>query len=178
VVQIKGGAPSINLQLRKKLDVQIPLAPDLRFTMGTDVHLADRDGGFDLAYHPNFQWGITETWFNGTFHVDTMNKEVKYTKDFDLDAVVLKVSGTYDYLHNAPYFGFKVMTTAGVSSPANSNGFSIRKKFEKTSGGVTMEAEVEATVSLGEQKYNPVEGKMSSSPTEIDLNNIRLLVLV
>lgn len=42
--------------------------------MGTDVKLADRDQGYDLTYHPNFQWGITETWFNGTFHVDTMNK--------------------------------------------------------------------------------------------------------
>jgi hypothetical protein len=25
--------------------------------------------GYDLKYHPNFQWGITETWFNGTFEV-------------------------------------------------------------------------------------------------------------
>jgi hypothetical protein len=41
-----------------------------------------------------------------------MNKEVKYTKVFDLDAVNLKVSGTYDYLHNAPYFGFQ----AGAST--------------------------------------------------------------
>ena len=36
---------------------------------GTDVKLADRDKGYDLMYHPNFQWGVTETWFNGTFHV-------------------------------------------------------------------------------------------------------------
>lgn len=142
------------------------------------MKLADRDKGYELEYHPNFQWGITETWFNGTFHVDTMNKEVKYTKDFNLDAVVLKVSGTYDYLHNAPYFGFKVQTTQGVSSPANSNGFSIRKTFEKSAGPVMMEAEVEATVQMGEQKYNPLEGKMKSSPAEIDINNLRLLVLV
>lgn len=92
--------------------------------------------------------------------------------------MVLKVSGSYDYLHNAPFFGFKVQTTQGVSSPANSNGFSIRKTIEKTSGPVKLEAEVEATVSMGEQKYNPVEGKMKSSPTEIDINNLRLLVLV
>ena len=52
--------------------------------------------------------------------------------------MVLKVSGTYDYLNNAPYFGFKVQTTQGVSSPANSNGFSICKKIEKSAGPVTM----------------------------------------
>ena len=42
-----------------------------------------------------------------------MNKEVKYCKVFDLDSVALKVSGNYNYLHNAPYFGFQVMTTSG-----------------------------------------------------------------
>ena len=146
--------------------------------MGTDVKLAERDAGYDLAYHPNFQWGITETWFNGTIHVDTMNKEVKYTKDFDLDSVVLKVSGCYDYLNNAPYFGFKVQTTQGVSSPANSNGFSICKTVEKTAGGVSMAAEIQASVNMGEQRYNPVEGKMKSSPAEVDISNVKLMVMV
>ena len=80
--------PSLTQQ---KLDVSIPMAPSLRFVVGTDVKLADRDLGYDLTYRPNFQWGITESWFNGTIEVDTMNKEVKYTKIFDLDAVALKV---------------------------------------------------------------------------------------
>ena len=142
------------------------------------MKLADRDEGFDLQYHPNFQWGVTETWFNGEIKLDTMNKEIKYTKDFDLDAVVLKVSGAYDYDNNSPYFGFQVVTTQGVSSPANSNGFSIKKTFEQQQGPVNLQAEVEASVTMGVQRLLPTEGKMKSSPTEIDFNTIKLLVTV
>mmetsp|Transcript_27977 Transcript_27977/g.68831 ORF Transcript_27977/g.68831 Transcript_27977/m.68831 type:complete len:206 (-) Transcript_27977:897-1514(-) len=178
VVRLKTGNPGVLLQLRKKLDVSIPMAPSLRFLVGTDVKLADRDLGYDLKYHPNFQWGITESWFNGTIEVDTMNKEVKYTKIFDLDAVALKVSGTYDYLHNAPFFGIQVQTTAGVSSPANANGFSIRKTFATSQKGVALEAEVEATLLMGEHKYNPVEKKMKGMPAEVDISRVRLLVMV
>jgi hypothetical protein len=63
-----------------------------------------------------------------------------------------KVSGAYDYMHNAPYFGFQVQTTQGISSPANANGLSIRKTFEKTQSGVKLAAEVEATVVMGETR--------------------------
>ena len=52
----------------------------------------------------------------------------------------VEVSGTYDYLHNAPFFGVQVQTTAGVSSPANANGFSIRKTFATSQKGVALEA--------------------------------------
>ena len=105
-------------------------------------------------------------------------KELYYTKDFDLDAVILKVSGTYDYANNAPYFGVQVVTTSGVCSPANTNGFSIKKTIEKTAGPAKVEAEIEATIAMGKQFYNPKEGSISSSPAELDVNNVRLLVTV
>jgi hypothetical protein len=47
------------------------------------------------------------------------------------------------YSHFVPTSGspwFQVQTTQGISSPANANGFSIRKTFEKTQSGVKLEA--------------------------------------
>ena len=37
---------------------------------------------------------------------------------------------------------------------------------------------MQASVQMGEQKYNPVEGKMTSSPSEVDISNLKLLILV
>ena len=47
----------MTLQLRKKLDVEIPFAPDLRFSVGTDLTLCNQDAGNfgKVAYVPNFQ---------------------------------------------------------------------------------------------------------------------------
>ena len=41
-----------------------------------------------------------------------------------------------------------------------------------------VEAEIEATIAMGKQFYNPKEGSISSSPAELDVNNVRLLVTV
>jgi hypothetical protein len=35
---------------------------------------------------------------------------------------------------------------------------------------------VQTSVQLGEQKYNPAEKKMMSSPAQVDFNNIKLLL--
>ena len=70
--------------------------------------------------------------------MNTAEKEIKYSKDFDLDTLIVKVNGVYDYDHNVPYFGFNVATTSGVSSPANTNGFSVCKKFEKGLGPLSL----------------------------------------
>ena len=106
--------------------------------------------------------------------VNTAGKEVKYSKTFDLDSLAVKVNGVYDYDNNVPYFGFKVLTTSGVSSPANSNGFSVCKKFART-WGPSRPPPTDCRPPC-EQKYNPTEKKMASSPAQVDFNNIKLLL--
>ena len=56
-VTLAPGNPEVTLQLRKKLDVEIPFAPDLRFSVGTDLTLCNQDAGNfgKVAYVPNFQ---------------------------------------------------------------------------------------------------------------------------
>jgi len=177
VVQFNG-MPEVLLKLRKRVDVVIPFAPDLRITVGTDVKLCDAETGFQPNYAPNFQWSLSETWFNGEIEVDTMNKEVKYCKVFDLDSVALKVSGNYNYLHNAPYFGFQVMTTSGLSSPANANGFSFAKTIRNEYGPAVVETEVEASVVMGETKYNPVAKKVQQSPAQVNIQKVETMLTV
>ena len=109
--------------------------------------------------------------------MNTAEKEIKYSKDFDLDTLIVKVNGVYDYDHNVPYFGFNVATTSGVSSPANTNGFSVCKKFEKGLGPLSLSAKVQSSVELGETKYNPVEKKMTTSPAKVEFNGIDLVVM-
>jgi len=147
------------------LDIRIPMAPSIRVTLGTDasVEPIGDTNNYEFKYEPNFNWGITETWFHGMIEVNTAGKEVKYSKTFDLDSLAVKVNGVYDYDNNVPYFGFKVLTTSGVSSPANSNGFSVCKKFTQSVGPIKATADVQTSVQLGEQKYNPAEKKMMSS---------------
>ena len=78
--------------------------------------------------------------------MNTAGKEVKYSKTFDSDSLAVKVNGVYDYDNNVPYFGFKVLTTSGVSSPANSNGFSVCKKFTQNLGPIKATADVQTLV--------------------------------
>lgn len=82
----------------------------------------------------------------------------------------------YDYDNNVPYFGFKILTTSGYSSPANSNGFSVCKKFTKELGPIKATADVQTSVALGEQKYNPKEKKMNSTPAQVDFNAVKLIL--
>jgi hypothetical protein len=154
------------------------MAPSIRVTLGTDASVEPMGdtNNYELKYEPNFNWGITETWFHGMIEVNTAGKEVKYSKTFDLDSLAVKVNGVYDYDNNVPYFGFKVLTTSGVSSPANSNGFSVCKKFSQNLGPIKATADVQTSVQLGEQKYNPTEKKMASSPAQVDFNNIKLIL--
>ena len=88
--------------------------PNLRFQVGTDLSLVSHDDNqfMDLTveYTPNLQWSCKETWFDGEIQFDTKNKHVKYARDFDLGGAVVKVSGNYDYLNNAPFVGFQVVT--------------------------------------------------------------------
>ena len=84
-----------------------------------------------VEYTPNLQWSCKETWFDGEIHFDTKNKHVKYAKDFDLGGAIVKVSGNYDYVNNAPFVGFQVVTQQGISTPANCNGFSLAKRVKK-----------------------------------------------
>ena len=164
--------------LAQHLDIRIPMAPSIRVTLGTDASVEPMGdtNNYEFKYEPNFNWGITETWFHGMIEVNTAGKEVKYSKTFDLDSLAVKVNGVYDYDNNVPYFGFKVLTTSGVSSPANSNGFSVCKKFTQNLGPIKATADVQTSVQLGEQKYNPAEKKMASSPAQVDFNNIKLLL--
>jgi hypothetical protein len=142
---------------KQHLDIRIPMAPSIRVTLGTDASVAPvgDSNGYEFKYEPNFNWGITETWFNGQIEVNTAGKEVKYSKTFELDSLAIKCNGVYDYDNNVPYFGFKILTTSGYSSPANSNGFSVCKKFTKELGPIKATADVQTSVALGEQKYNP-----------------------
>ena len=164
--------------LAQHLDIRIPMAPSIRVTLGTDasVEPIGDTNNYEFKYEPNFNWGITETWFHGMIEVNTAGKEVKYSKTFDLDSLAVKVNGVYDYDNNVPYVGFKILTTSGVSSPANSNGFSVCKKFSQNLGPIKATADVQTSVQLGEQKYNPAEKKMASSPAQVDFNTIKLLL--
>ena len=131
------------------------MAPSIRVTLGTDASVEPKGdtNNYEFKYEPNFNWGITETWFNGEITVNTAGKEVKYSKTFDLDSLAIKCNGVYDYDNNVPYFGFKVLTTSGVSSPANSNGFSVCKKFRQNVGPIKATADVQTSVALG--TYTP-----------------------
>jgi hypothetical protein len=166
--------------LQQHLDIRIPMAPSIRVTVGTDACLqpnASSPNKYEFIYEPNFNWGITETWFNGQIEVNTAGKEIKYTKTFDLDAIALKVNGVYDYDNNVPYVGFKVLTTAGVSSSAGDNsGFSVCKKLSQNLGPLTLTADVASSVALGEQKYNPSKKAMESSPAQVEFNALKLIL--
>jgi hypothetical protein len=99
--------------LIQKITAIAPI-PNLRFQVGTDLSLVSHDDSrfMDLTveYTPNLQWSCKETWFDGEIQFDTKNKHVKYAKDFDLGGAIVKVSGNYDYVNNAPFVGFQVVT--------------------------------------------------------------------
>ena len=67
------------------------MAPSIRVTLGTDaaVEPMGDTNNYELKYEPNFNWGITETWFHGMIEVNTAGKEVKYSKTFDLDSLAV-----------------------------------------------------------------------------------------
>ena len=155
------------------------MAPSIRVTVGTDACLQPQGDSnkYEFVYEPNFNWGITETWFNGQIEVNTAGKEIKYTKTFDLDAIALKVNGVFDYDKNVPYVGFKVLTKPGVSSAAgDSSGFSVCKKISQNVGPLTLSADIASSVALGEQTYNPSKKSMESSPAQVEFNAVKLIL--
>ena len=132
---------------------------------------------YEFVYEPNFNWGITETWFNGQIEVNTADKQIKYAKTFDLDAIALKVNGVFDYDKNVPYVGFKVLTKPGVSSAAgDSSGFSVCKTISQNIGPLTLSADIASSVALGEQTYNPSKKSMESSPAQVEFNAVKLIL--
>ena len=153
--------------------------PNLRFQVGTDLSLVSHDDNrfMDLTveYTPNLQWSCKETWFDGEIQFDTKNKHVKYARDFDLGGAVVKVSGNYDYLNNAPFVGFQVVTQQGISTPANCNGFSVAKKLTKEMGPFQAECDVQGTLTLGETKLKK-SGGMEMGPTKIELSRVEMVV--
>ncbi len=153
--------------------------PNLRFQVGTDLSLVSHDDNrfMDLTveYTPNLQWSCKETWFDGEIQFDTKNKHVKYARDFDLGGAVVKVSGNYDYLNNAPFVGFQVVTQQGISTPANCNGFSLAKKLTKEMGPFQAECDVQGTLTLGETKLKK-SGGMEMGPTKIELSRVEMVV--
>lgn len=174
-----GGNPKVDLELRKHLDIRIPMAPSIRVTVGTDACLQPQGDSnkYEFVYEPNFNWGITETWFNGQIEVNTADKQIKYAKTFDLDAIALKVNGVFDYDKNVPYVGFKVLTKPGVSSAAgDSSGFSVCKTISQNIGPLTLSADIASSVALGEQTYNPSKKSMESSPAQVEFNAVKLIL--
>ena len=115
-------------------------------------------------------WGITETWFNGQIEVNTADKQIKYAKTFDLDAIALKVNGVFDYDKNVPYVGFKVLTKLVRSAAGDSSGFSVCKTISQNIGPLTLSADIASSVALGEQTYNPSKKSMESSPAQVEFN--------
>ena len=54
------------------------MAPSIRVTVGTDACLqpnASSPNKYEFIYEPNFNWGITETWFNGQIEVHPCPEE-------------------------------------------------------------------------------------------------------
>jgi hypothetical protein len=151
----------------------------LRFQVGTDLSLVSHDDSrfMDLTveYTPNLQWSCKETWFDGEIQFDTKNKHVKYAKDFDLGGAIVKVSGNYDYVNNAPFVGFQVVTQQGISTPANCNGFSLAKRVKKEMGPFQAECDVQGTLTLGETKLKK-SGGMEMGPTKIEINRVEMIV--
>jgi len=163
----------------KKNYIAIAPIPTLRFQVGTDLSLVSHDDNrfMDLTveYTPNLQWSCKETWFDGEIQFDTKNKHVKYAKDFDLGGAVVKVSGNYDYLNNAPFVGFQVVTQQGISTPANCNGFSLAKKLTKEVGPFQAECDVQGTLTLGETKVKK-SGGMEMGPTKVEINRVEMII--
>jgi len=159
--------------------IAIAPIPNLRFQVGTDLSLVSHDDNrfMDLTveYTPNLQWSCKETWFDGEIQFDTKNKHVKYAKDFDLGGAVVKVSGNYDYLNNAPFVGFQVVTQQGISTPANCNGFSLAKKLTKEVGPFQAECDVQGTLTLGETKVKK-SGGMEMGPTKVEINRVEMII--
>jgi len=181
-VQFDANKTNFFIKLRKNLDVKFPAVapiPNLRFQVGTDLSLVSHDDNrfMDLTveYTPNLQWSCKETWFDGEIQFDTKNKHVKYARDFDLGGAVVKVSGNYDYLNNAPFVGFQVVTQQGISTPANCNGFSLAKKLTKEMGPFQAECDVQGTLTLGETKLKK-SGGMEMGPTKIELSRVEMVV--
>jgi hypothetical protein len=164
--------------LIQKITAIAPI-PNLRFQVGTDLSLVSHDDSrfMDLTveYTPNLQWSCKETWFDGEIHFDTKNKHVKYAKDFDMGGAIVKVSGNYDYVNNAPFVGFQVVTQQGISTPANCNGFSLAKRVKKEMGPFQVECDVQGTLTLGETKLKK-SGGMEMGPTKIEINRVEMVV--
>ena len=164
--------------LIQKITAIAPI-PNLRFQVGTDLSLVSHDDSrfMDLTveYTPNLQWSCKETWFDGEIEFDTKNKHVKYAKDFDMGGAIVKVSGNYDYVNNAPFVGFQVVTQQGISTPANCNGFSLAKRVKKEMGPFQAECDVQGTLTLGETKLKK-SGGMEMGPTKIEINRVEMIV--
>ena len=172
-------AARLSLFLLCRTTTAVAPIPNLRFQVGTDLSLVSHDDNrfMDLTveYTPNLQWSCKETWFDGEIQFDTKNKHVKYARDFDLGGAVVKVSGNYDYLNNAPFVGFQVVTQQGISTPANCNGFSLAKKLTKEMGPFQAECDVQGTLTLGETKLKK-SGGMEMGPTKIELSRVEMVV--
>ena len=153
-----------------RTDSKLALSSRHRFVLG----LARRQP-MTVEYTPNLQWSCKETWFDGEIQFDTKNKHVKYAKDFDLGGAIVKVSGNYDYVNNAPFVGFQVVTQQGISTPANCNGFSLAKRVKKEMGPFQAECDVQGTLTLGETKLKK-SGGMEMGPTKIEINRVEMIV--
>ena len=113
-------------------------------------------------------------WFEGEVSFDTQNKNVKYSKDFDMGGAVVKVSGNYDYLNNTPFVGFQVVTQQGITTPANCNGWSMCKKLRKDVGPFQADVDVQGTVALGETKLKA--GKAEMAPAKVEINRVEMVI--
>ena len=107
------------------------------------------------------QLGHHRDLFNGQIEVNTADKQIKYAKTFDLDAIALKVNGVFDYDKNVPYWLQGADQTKGTYA-GYSSWFSWCKKISQNVGPLTLSADIASSVALGEQTYNP--SKKSRSP--------------
>lgn len=178
-----GSNPEVLLRIRKQLNIQIPILPDVVITAGTDVVMMkratdERFGTEILNYKPNLQWKCTDSWFQGDVNLDTRNHTLFYEKVFDLDAVKLKVSANFDYKDYEPYIGFQFVTSQGVTSPSTENGFSIKKKVEiKDTDALRLEADVEASLKLGATRMGGKK-KLETAPATLDVQYLTFDLLL
>ena len=180
-----GSAPEIILRIRKQLRLNVPLLPDVLVTAGTDVPIQREEGrlgGALATYRPNLQWRVSDSWFNGDINLDTANHTVFYEKTFDLDPLQLRVSANFDYKDHEPYVGFQFLTTSGITSPAMTNGFSVRKEIEITeTNAVRLSTDVEASLilcgaTLGGKSKN--HKTLTSHPMTLDFSRVKLDLLL
>ncbi len=119
--------------------------------------------------------------FGGDFHLHTATRELSYTKTLDLHGLTVGLSAIYDLTRRAPFVGFNVHSTPGVSSSVGSNAVSVhhcvsRQWYDKL---VQTDVDVQGSVGLPGTRFNSLTGKLGlQGPIVVDVNAVTVTAIV